>query len=392
MSVSIKNNFNDFYLIKNTNYTLISVSLCKFLYGFYTSAFGSILVPIGESFKINFQKLSIIFLFNYFGQIIIIFFIGYFSDKVGKKILQTASLFLLGLFALLFKFISSFYLILILFFFMGIFGISINTIADATVSDTFVKKKGFYLNITHIFFGLGAMTAPIIFNITFFLTEDFRTIYLILFIISFLILFLILIARYPVVNEEKIRPVVIINLLKNRIFMYLCIFSLFLSGSETAVSGWIPTLFQKNLNISPKISNYSLSFFWISIVIGRVIMAFLSQNFTESFLIKILNIFIFFTLAASFFLDNYILLLTDYILFGLLLGGVFPLIIAYSAKIYPRYSTTRLAVIFSFTAVGMLIMPAIIGFLAEYFLIYKIIPFTSFAFFCYIYIFFKNLK
>jgi FHS family glucose/mannose:H+ symporter-like MFS transporter len=388
----IKDSVNKFYLIKSPNYTLVSISLCKFLYGFYTAAIGSLLVPIGATFDIDTGIQSIVFPFNYFGQIVIIFFIGYFADKLGKKLVHTTSLILLAVFTLLFNYVSSFYLFLILFFFMGLFGISINTIADATVSDTFEKKKGFYLNIAHVFFGLGALTSPIVFNLVFAATGDFRTVYFILFIISFIILVLIAIAKYPTVEDEPIRPSVILDLLKNRKFLYLCIFALLSAGAMHSVSGWIPTLFQKNLNVSAEISNYSLSFFWMSIVIGRIITAFLSRKYSEALLLRTLNIMIFFVLAATFFLNDYIILLAAYLLFGLLLGGTFPLVIAYSAEIYPRYSTTRLATVFSFTAMGMLLIPTIVGVLGRYFLIYKIIAFTSIVFLIYIFVFYKKLR
>jgi FHS family glucose/mannose:H+ symporter-like MFS transporter len=385
--VRIKNKINDFYLVNNATFTLIAVSMCKFLYGFYTSAIGSILVPLGAAFNINIRTQSIIFPFNYFGQIVIIFFVGYFADKLGKKVVQTVSLVLLSIFALSFNYANNFILFMIMVLFMGLFGTSINTIADAAVSDTFKNKKGYYLNIAHVFFGLGAMTSPIVFNLVFKVTGDFRRIYFILFIISILIIFLISIAKYPAVDNEKIRPSVILELLKNKSFIVMCIFAMLSSGAQHSVSGFIPTLFQKNLNISAQISNYSLSFFWLSIVAGRVAAAFLSRRFKEYFLLKILNFATFFVLAASFFLDNYVLLLIDYLIFGLLLGGIFPLIIAYSAEISPKYTTSRLAVVFSFTAMGMFIVPTIVGMLADYFLIYKVLAFTSIPFLAYIFVF-----
>ncbi len=389
---SIKESINRFYLVISPNYTLVSVSLCKFLYGFYTAAIGSLIVPIGATFNIDTGIQSIVFPFNYFGQIVIIFFIGYFADKLGKKIVHTASLILLAVFALLFNYVSNFYLFLILFFFMGLFGISINTISDATVSDTFKEKKGFYLNIAHVFFGLGALTSPIVFNLVFSATGDFRTVYFILFIIAFVILVLIAIARYPTVGDKPIRPSVILELLKNKKILYLCVFALLSAGVMHSVSGWIPTLFQKNLGVSAEISNYSLSFFWISIVIGRIVTAFLSRKYREALLLRTLNMMIFFVLAATFFLDNYTLLLAAYLLFGFLLGGTFPLVIAYSAEIYPKYSTTRLATVFSFTAMGMLLIPTMVGVLGRYFLIYKTIAFTSIVFLVYIFIFYRKLR
>jgi MFS transporter, FHS family, glucose/mannose:H+ symporter len=388
----IKNKINSFYLIESPNYALVSISLCKFLYGFYTSAIGSLLVPIGANFDISIKLQSVIFPFNYLGQIVIIFFAGYFADKLGKKIVHIVLLLLLGIFALFFNYINVFYLFLIFFFFMGILGISINTIADAAVSDTFKEKKGFYLNIAHVFFGLGALTSPVLFNVVFSFTDDFRSIYFVLFIISFFVILLISAAKYPFVDNEKIRPVVTLQILKNKKFLLLCVFAMLSAGTMHSISGWIPTLFNKYLLVSAQISNYALSFFWIAIVVGRIITAFLSKRFNEFLLIKVLNALMFIVLAASFFFSSYYYLLANYLLFGLLIGGSFPLLIAYSAQIYPKYSATRLAIIFSFTAIGMFIVPTIVGVLADYFVIYKVIAVSSLSFLVYIYVFSRKMS
>ena len=388
----IKNKINSFYLVESPNYALVSISTCKFLYGFYTSAIGSLLVPIGANFDISIQMQSMIFPFNYLGQIVIIFFAGYFADRLGKKIVHIVLLILLGIFALFFNYINIFYLFLIFFFFMGIFGISINTIADAAISDTFKEKKGFYLNIAHVFFGLGALTSPILFNVVFSLTGNFRSIYFVLFIISFFTILLISVAKYPLADDEKIRPVVTLQILKNKKFLLLCVFAMLSAGTMHSISGWIPTLFNKYLNVSAQISNYALSFFWVAIVAGRIITAFLSKRFNEFLLIKVLNALMFIVLAVSFFLSSSYYLLANYLLFGFLIGGSFPLLVAYSAQIYPRYSATRLAIIFSFSAIGMLIVPTIVGVLTDYFAIYKVIAVSSLSFLVYIYVFSRKMR
>ncbi|MBC7334517.1 MAG: MFS transporter, partial [Actinobacteria bacterium] len=355
------------------------------------SAIGSILVPIGESFNIGVRTQSIVFPFNYFGQIVIVFFIGYFADKFGKKITHIISIFLLGLFALLFKFINSFPLLLAVFLFTGIFGISINTISDAVVSDSFEKRKGIYLNIAHVFFSLGAMTSPVIFNLVFSRTSNFRTIYFILFFMSFVILFLVAVAKYPQKDGTQIRPAIIFSILKNHKLITICIFATISFGTLHAVAGWIPTLFQKNLNISEAFSNYSLSIFWFAVTIGRILVATLSKKLDEITLMKWLNILAFCFLAISFFLNSYLLLTIDYFIFGIVVGGLIPLIIAYSAKIYPEHSSTRIATVFSFGATGMLIIPMVIGMLGEYFAISKTLSFTSALFLAYMYILQKKL-
>jgi len=392
MVLQFKEKINNFYFVPSPIFTLVSVALCKFLYGFSISAIGSLLVPIGETFNINIKAQSAVFPFNYFGQIVIIFFIGYFADKMGKKILQIGSLILFSLSALLFNYINNFYLFLFMFFLVGLFGMSINTIADATISDIFSKKRGYYLNMAHVIGGMGAVTAPVLFNLSFSRTNDFRSLYFILFLISIFIMIMISVAHDPSVEIERVRPGIIIEILKNRPFIYLCLFGLFSSGALLSVSGWIPTIFQKNLNISSEISNYSLAIFWFAIVAGRMVTGILSRRFKETTLLKTACIAIFFVLSASFFFSDYLFLLIDYLLFGFLIGGTFPLLVAFSAEVYPKYSTTRLAILFSFTAAGMLLIPLVVGILGDYFMINRIISFNSIIFLVYFVIFAKKIN
>jgi MFS family permease len=388
----IRERINRFHLISNSNYTLISISLCKFLYGFYSLTIGPLLVPIGEMFNINLKTQSIVFPFNYFGQIVIIFFVGLIADKLGKKVIHILCIVLLILAALAFTYINTYSIFLILFLFMGLFGMSINLIADSSISDTFRTKRGFYLNIAHIFFGLGAITSPIMFSYVSMMTGDFRDIYYILSLLSILILILIIFAKYPTVHDETIKIYVILYLLKNKRFLLLTFFSAFTFGTLYAVSSWIPTLFHKYLHLSAKVSNYSLAFMWIAVVVGRAITAILSNKYEEISLIKVFNLIIFFVLATSFFLNSPFLLLADYLLLGLLLGTFAPLVVSYSAEIYRSHSSTRIAIVFSAGSVGMLIIPYLVGLFGEYFAIHKVISFIAPLFFVYIIIFSRSFR
>ena len=113
---------------------------------------GPLLVPIGETLNISIRALSIVFVFNYFGQVVIVYFTGLLANKLGKKVIHIIFIILLCLAALIFTLINSYMIFLLLFLFMGIFSVSINIIADSSISDTFEVNRGFYLNIAHIFF------------------------------------------------------------------------------------------------------------------------------------------------------------------------------------------------------------------------------------------------
>jgi len=357
---------NNFGLVNNNIFNMISISLGKFLYGFYTAAIGLLIIPMTETFNITLRTQSIIFPFNYIGQMVGMIIIGFIASRLGNKIIHILLLILLGLSALLFTYINSYYLFLILFLFMGLFSSNINMIVDASVSDIFDKKKGFYLNISHIFFGFGALLSPIVFNLIFFATGDFKKFYFILFILSFLILFIIILAKYPDTKIKKIKFNIIGKLLKNSKFSLLCVYIIIGSGTMHAISGWLPTLLYKNLNLTQEISNYLLSLFWLAVIAGRIITAILSKRYKEVAILSAMNIIIFVMLIITFFMNNPLFLMVTYFLIGVGMGGFFPLIVSQSANIH------------------------LIGLFADYFMIYKAISFTSVFFLFYSYIFYKK--
>jgi len=385
----IKDKINKFYLIPNDNYTLISISLCKFLFGFYTMAIGPLLVPLGDTFNISIRALSIVFVFNFIGQVVIVFFTGLIADRAGTKIIHIIFIILLAIAALVFTFINSYIIFLLLFLLMGIFSVSINIVADASISDTFGINRGFYLNIAHAFFGLGAISSPIIFNFVFSRTGDYRTIYLVLFFISLFVLILISLAKYPQVHDESVKAGIIMDLLRNKKFVLIIIFAALSFGVLTAISGWVPTLFHKYLNMSVSFSNYSLAYFWIAILLGRIATAILSRKIKIIILIKVINILVFFVLAVSFFLNDSIYLLIDYLVLGLLIGTYPPLLVSYSYEIYKKHSSTRIAVIFSVGSIGIIIISYITGFFGDHIAMSKIISIFSVFFLAYVFIFHK---
>jgi fucose permease len=383
----LNNKVNRFYLVSNNTFSLISISLVKFLFGFYGIAIGPLILAIGKELNVEIRDLSIIFIVGSLGQAVVVYYASLIANKLGKKVVHILFVTLLAIAALIFSLTNTYNIFLLLFFFMGILGISINIIADASIADTFRINRSFYLNIGYAVFGLGSVISPIVFNYIYLGTGDFRKIYLVLFYLSLFVLVLVLLAKYPQLYDEpvKIRPV--IKLFKNWDFILIMIFAALSWGTFNAISGWMPTLFNKYLNMPISFSNFSLSFFWMSVLLGRIITTFLSRKINTMVLIRTINIITFFALSLSYFLKDPIFLLVDYLLLGLLLGTYPPLLISYSSNIDKRCRITRLAMIYSVGIIGVMAIPYITGFFGNYYPLNKTIALFSVFFLAYIFIF-----
>ncbi|NQT66559.1 MAG: MFS transporter [Actinobacteria bacterium] len=375
--------------LKNKYYILFSVSFCKFVFGFFLVSIGSVLVHIGILFNINYRTQSLIFIFNSLGQVVIIFLIGYLSDRIQKKFIHLISLVLISVSCLFFLYINEYYLFLILFFIVSTLASSINFTTDDVISNTFLEKKGIYLNITHIYFGLGALLAPIIFIFLYSKTNNFRMIFLVLALFSIFTLLLILPIRYPE-RVERTNFSTVLNILKERTFIFVCISLIIIAGTQMTISSWLPTLLQKNLGITQKIANYSLSIFWFAIVIGRILTAYISKKVSIIKLIQIQAGLLFIILMISGFFKSYYLIIL-YILFGIVTGGSQPLLIALVLTRYKRNSGVRLGLIYSNASLGMLLIPTTVGIFGDYYPFYNVIPFLSIFFLVILYFFWRKL-
>jgi MFS family permease len=376
MSIRLNPNIN-LNILKNKRYIFFSISMCKLLYGIYLTSIGPLLVMFGQTYNINLKMQSFVFPSIFIGQVFIIFYIGFLADKIGKKIIKILALLIFSITSLFFLVASSYAEILLIFLITGISASSINLISDVTITDYFKKNKSFYINLSHVFFGLGALVSPVIFNIIFTGTSNYRFIYIVFSVLSLLLFILVLPVDYPKSTIEKVNLASIKMVAANKEFIYLCIFYLLGAGVQNTVSGWIPTLFEKEIFISKTISNYSLAFLWLSIILGRIATAYLSKKIREQSLIKYYTIIIFIIILFSGFLSKFFFLISFYILFGFFMGGLLPLLQSFSTVIHKDSTGIKLGMIASSAAIGNIIIPSLVGSLGDYFYINKLIPFTS---------------
>ncbi len=103
----------------------------------------------------------------------------------------------------------------------------------------------------------------------------------------------------------------------------------------------------------------------------------------------IMNIIVFLLQTDSFFLNNPLLLLSDYLLFRLFTGAFAHLIILYTAILYRIHGNTRLAITFSSAAIGMFLMLTLVGTTGDYLGTHKIIYFKAIFFFVFIFVFWE---
>ncbi|KYG33055.1 MFS transporter [Priestia endophytica] len=197
-----------------------------------------------------------------------------------------------------------------------------------------------------VLFGMGALSFPILINL-FISTENWYFSYYYLFYFLFIILigWLIFISKFRKdsnLNEGKMNsPEVgavqffIGDKKKSKQLLLFIFFAFLYAGIETNFANFLPSI-MINQN-QEQVSLISVSFFWVGIIIGRIVIGLLSRklNFSRYLLFSCSFLIVF--LVVFSYMHHPILQLICIFLIGLSISGIFPIALTLASIVIQRY-------------------------------------------------------
>lgn len=166
---------------------------------------------------------------------------------------------------------------------------------DAALSNyVALHFKAKHMSWLHCFWGIGAMTGPIVMSFSLNNGNNWRSGYLAIGIIltTIVVILLASLSLWRVFENGKIEEGDEKKLISNREALRIrgvkmsMVCMLCYNGSETAVGLWMASFFIESKGISPGTAAAYSSFFYIGIIIGRVFSGFLSTNVSSKSLIR----------------------------------------------------------------------------------------------------------
>lgn len=367
--------------MKISNRMLINTSLFLSMMVFaiaYTVA-SPMLIEISKKLGISVGAMGYSFSAYFAGFIAGSFISSFYTGENNRKLLLIFFNFLITISVFSLTFMFNFYLTIALFFFIGISGGFIESQVSFLMVKLNPKNEGLFVNLSQVFFGIGAFAGPFLFTITLKTGIDWSYAFVIsaaLCLVNLLFLIFIDISvikkdtdaeRKKIVHKTLRKAHVRLSALSEDthsgrvIFLFSMLIIFFYVSTESGISTWLPTFLRLNKSFSESLSGQILSFFWLSTVVGRVLIGFLSKK------IKISNILFFEVLAAilsivlGIYLKNNIMIILSFIFSGLFLSGIWPLIVTYSSLKHPRSTNFTISFIVLAGGVGGLVSPYLIG-------------------------------
>lgn len=261
--------------------------------------------------------------------------------------------------------VSDTYLTLLVFMIIGGLGfgayeIAINVIC--AVSNN--SNKGNAMNFLHFFFGFGAIFGPILATVCLKLFTSWRLVFGLSALLPFGVM--VMLMRSVIEIQHSTSPAGNTRLFKERLLWVCGIFIFIYVGIEVSIQGWIAVFFEKMTSDSFIPASLTASFFWITLTLGRLVsgkladriglMGFLSAVSLCSMILALVWVF------AHFAVSTLLLIL----LLGFLLAGVFPTQMALTTSFYPGMAGMITAFISGFASLGVFVIPAAFGKIADW--------------------------
>lgn len=340
--------------------------LITMVFGMVLTSYSPMLPSISKTFSLTLTQSGFIFTANFIGFVAFILIGGILADRIGKKTVLVIATGGFAVALLIFPFSNNFIVACLIMALIGGFGGIIETVTNAVISDLNPTKATFYVNMTQVFFGIGAVIGPIIAAIVVGLGIKWQLFYFVIGLVSVILTFLLSIEKVPNLrNEDSISWPIFKGLLSDGRFLLICLCMFLYTGSEVGSWGWMTTFLKENMQFGIVKSGIAVAAFWASMTISRFICGYLALKYKDRYIIMILAGFsAVFVLASGIQLGE-VMMWIVIIGLGFSFSSQWPLIATFGSRDYPASTGTVFALLVGSGGLGGTIIPYVMGFIGE---------------------------
>lgn len=345
----------------------IAACLGMLTFGIVLSTLGAVLPSLVAKFEISKTSAGGLMLLLSIGILLGSLVQGPIVDRFGYKklFIVCAGLIFVGMEGLAFA--GDWRWLQIAAFFVGLGGGFINGSANALVADISESGKSANLSILGIFFGLGAVGVPFLLGnlLTFFTFEK------LIGSLGGLVLLTLLFfcgLKFPAPKQPQGFPLKSgLGLLNEWPLLLFGLILFFESGLEITVGNWTALFLKEELFISADQAVLYLSFFWLGIILTRMVLGKLLTQ-TNPATVQFASFGIALFGALILLLSNRLWLSNaGLFLIGCGFAATFPVILGYVGERYASLSGTAFSIVLVMALTGGSFFPWLIGRISENF-------------------------
>ncbi|WP_242945209.1 MFS transporter [Oribacterium sp. C9] len=148
---------------------------------------------------------------------------------------------------------------------------------------------------------------------------------------------------------------------------YICIATLFFYlCAEQGVIGWMITYFKDTGLLKPNLAQVTASILWVMILLGRLTTAFLSTKVKKEDLLPAMGVGIVLFFIVLILSKTTLPIIIGIMGFGFSMAGIYATTVSFAGELIKKYSLAW-SFILTTASLGSIIMPTIVGVIAENF-------------------------
>lgn len=369
-----------------------------FMIGFAVSGtmFSTVLPRMIQDYRLTLAQAGLFSVFISSGNLIAMVITGILGDKYRKSVLMGGVFLGMSIMLFLIGSMPPFPLLLCFLVFLGVCSSILNLIVTAYVSDLYGDDRAKYINLVHMFYGIGSLAGPLYPMLLSRIGLAWKFSYLFLAGIVMLIgiSYFIVMKKIKEPNLEAGKPADKGNpggtnedwkgLFRYKGMIALCAMSfLYMGGHQNTFSTWFQTYLQtENTQIYTEgFTSVCMTLYWIGMVASRTISASVSNKIAPREFILAGSLGGVAAMALGMLAQTPWAWVAAVVILGVCTGAVYPLTFAISCSWFPDASAKVSSVVGVFTSVGSMFCGWVVGKIANSvsFRLAMLIPWVSLA-------------
>lgn len=331
-----------------------------FASGAMSTLLGAILPEMGEAYGLDYAFRGNLLSAHQIGNLAAVIASGFIPYLIGRK--RSTFILCLGIVIglVMMTVTGNPMLLFIAFILTGVGRGTLSNITNVVVGENASNKAG-GLNLLHASFAVGAFLAPFVTIAV--IPSGWR---LAPWIVAALMLFALILILFSTLSSERMHKEKGEGTLPHSIHFWVNTFILFFYlCSEASLVGWLVTYFQDAGIFPDALSTAMQSLLWIMILVGRLLCAVISNKVNKNALILTLGLMMTLFFVLMIVSDNPVVIAASVFLVGVSMSGIYPTTLSTMESKY-NSSTVATGVCIGTATVGAIIMPSIVGIVAEH--------------------------
>lgn len=361
------------------------LALCFFTFiviGSNGGAIGVLLPSQIAQYNVNKAQISFIFLTGTFGYLIGAFSTGFLTERLGRRafLMTGASLYSLAAAAFLLR--PPLILFMVALFVIAFGEALLDAGSNAYIAS--LPNNTAFLNYLHAFFGLGALLGPVFVSLVLESGLSWNFSYLLWVIMGLVALagFSRFPPKSPEVSSEngageEGKGSVTTAALRIGLVWFSLFFLFIDSGTELGVATWSYTFLVEDRHGLELLSAWSVSGYWLGLMIGRMVMGWFSRKITNQHLIELGLVGIVLGTLLMWLVPDALAAALGLFIIGFSIGPIFPTMISLLSTLIPaRLQSSAIGIVSAGGSIGSAFFPLVIGNLAQFYGVWILMPYT----------------